>query len=69
MRVLADMKRHGKGVIGMKILGAARLVDRIDDALPYALASPVVDCFTIGSESREQFQDRVGRIPKASVRG
>jgi 1-deoxyxylulose-5-phosphate synthase len=67
--VLADMKRQGKGVIGMKILGAGRLVDRIDDALQYALASPVIDCFTIGSESQKQFQDLVGRIPKASVRG
>ena len=50
--VLADMKRKGKGIIGMKILGAGRLRDRIDDALQYALASPVLDCFTIGAENR-----------------
>jgi len=67
--VLADMKRRGKGVIGMKILGAGRLVDKIDDALQYALASPVIDCFTIGSENRKQLQDLLARIPKASVRG
>ncbi|HSD65859.1 MAG TPA: aldo/keto reductase [Vicinamibacteria bacterium] len=67
--VLADMKRKGKGVIGMKILGAGRLRDRIDDALQYALASPVLDCFTIGAESRQQLGDLLARIPKASVRG
>ena len=50
--VLADMKRKGKGIIGMKILGAGRLRDRVDDALQYALASPVLDCFTIGAENR-----------------
>jgi aryl-alcohol dehydrogenase-like predicted oxidoreductase len=67
--VLADMKRQGKGIIGMKILGAGRLVNRIDESLQYALASPVLDCFTIGTESQEQLQNLIGRIPKASVRG
>ena len=67
--VLADMKRKGKGVIGMKILGAGRLRNRVDDALQYALASPVLDCFTIGAENRQQLEDLLTRIPKASVRG
>jgi len=67
--VLADMKRKGKGIIGMKILGAGRLRDRMDDALQYALASPVLDCFTIGAENRQQLGDLLTRIPKASVRG
>jgi 1-deoxyxylulose-5-phosphate synthase len=69
VRVLGQMKRQGKGVIGMKILGAGRLVGRIDDALQYALASPVIDCFTIGAENPRQFEDLLTRIPKASVRG
>jgi aryl-alcohol dehydrogenase-like predicted oxidoreductase len=67
--VLAEMKRQGKGVIGMKILGAGQLRDRIDDALQHALASPVLDCFTIGAETRAQLEDLLVRIPKASVRG
>jgi aryl-alcohol dehydrogenase-like predicted oxidoreductase len=67
--VLAEMKRKGKGVIGMKILGAGRLRDRVDDALQYALASPVLDCFTIGAESQRELADLLARIPKASVRG
>jgi hypothetical protein len=44
--VLAEMKRKRKGVIGMKILGAKRLRDRVDDTLQYA-CPPVLDCFTI----------------------
>jgi aryl-alcohol dehydrogenase-like predicted oxidoreductase len=67
--VLADMKRQGKGVIGMKILGAGRLADRMDEALQYALASPVLDCFTIGTENQKEFKDLVARIAKAGVRG
>ena len=66
--VLAEMKRKGKGVIGMKILGAGRLRDRVDEALQYALASPVLDCFTIGAESQRELTDLVARIPKASTR-
>jgi aryl-alcohol dehydrogenase-like predicted oxidoreductase len=67
--VLAEMKRKGKGIIGMKVVGAGRLSSRIDDALQYALASPVLDCFTIGAENRTQLEDLLARIPKASVRG
>lgn len=66
--VLREMKAAGKGVIGMKILGAGRLRSRIDDALQYALASPVLDCFTIGAENRRELEDLLARIPKASVR-
>lgn len=67
--VLAQMKRQGKGIIGMKILGAGRLRNRVDDALQYALASPVLDCFTIGAENRRELEDLLERMPKASVRG
>lgn len=67
--VLQGMKAQGKGVIGMKILGAGKLKDRPDEALQYALAHNVIDCFTIGAESREQMQDLIRRIPPASVRG
>jgi aryl-alcohol dehydrogenase-like predicted oxidoreductase len=67
--VLREMKAKGKGVIGMKILGAGRLRDRADEALQYALALDCVDCFTIGSESRAEFEDLRKKIPAASVRG
>lgn len=67
--VLRQMKAAGKGIIGMKILGAGRLRDRVDECLQFALALDCVDCFTIGSESPQEFQDLLKRIPAASVRG
>jgi hypothetical protein len=56
-------------VIGMKILGAGKLRNKADEALQFALAQDCVDCFTIGSESRAEFEDLVAKIPAASVRG
>jgi predicted aldo/keto reductase-like oxidoreductase len=66
--VLKQMKASGKGVIGMKILGAGELRNRVDESLQFALAQDVLDCFTIGAESRAEMQDLVRRIPPASVR-
>jgi 1-deoxyxylulose-5-phosphate synthase len=66
--VLRDMKKKGKGVIGMKILGAGRLRNNADECLQYALSLDCIDCFTIGSESRGEMQDLVAKIPPASVR-
>lgn len=66
--VLRRMKAAGKGVIGMKILGAGRLVDRADESLQYALALDCVDCFTIGCEGQDQLASLLKKIPDASVR-
>ncbi len=65
--VLREMKRAGKGVIGMKILGAGRLRNRVEEALASALALDCVDCFTIGAESRQEMEDLVKKIPAASL--
>jgi predicted aldo/keto reductase-like oxidoreductase len=67
--VLREMKAKGKGVIGMKILGAGRLRDRADECLQFALSLDCVDCFTIGAESRAELEDLQRKIPAASVRG
>jgi len=67
--VLEKMKAAGKGVIGMKIFGAGRLSDRIDESLTFALHQPFLDCFTIGQESATQHMDLLKRIPAASTRG
>jgi aryl-alcohol dehydrogenase-like predicted oxidoreductase len=67
--VLAEMKAAGKGVIGMKIAGAGKLRSRIDESLQFVLAQKAVDCFTIGSESVEEFTSLTQKIPAASVRG
>ncbi|BDC52309.1 hypothetical protein F183_A46240 [Bryobacterales bacterium F-183] len=69
LQVLAEMKAAGKGVIGMKILGAGRLRSKPDEALQFALAQQSVDCFTIGSESRAEFEDLLRKIPAAAGRG
>ena len=67
--VLREMKAAGKGVIGMKILGAGKLRNKVDESLQFALSLDCVDCFTIGSESRAEMLDLVKKIPAASVRG
>ncbi|MCL4402856.1 MAG: aldo/keto reductase [Acidobacteria bacterium] len=69
LEVLEQLKAAGKGVIGMKILGAGRLRSRADECLQFALAQQAIDCFTIGAESREEMLDLTRKIPAASVRG
>jgi aryl-alcohol dehydrogenase-like predicted oxidoreductase len=66
--ILRQMKASGKGVIGMKILGAGKLKDQQDRALQYALSLDCLDCFTIGTENTDQFKDIYKRIPTASTR-
>jgi len=63
------MKAAGKGIIGMKILGAGRLRDKVDESLQFALAQDCIDCFTIGSESVAELTDLTRKIPAASTRG
>jgi predicted aldo/keto reductase-like oxidoreductase len=67
--VLRQMKAAGKGVIGMKILGAGALRHKADESLQFALSLDCVDCFTIGAESRDEMMDLTRKIPAASVRG
>jgi aryl-alcohol dehydrogenase-like predicted oxidoreductase len=66
--VLRQMKAAGKGVIGMKILGAGRLRTEVDKSLQFALSLDCVDAFTIGSEGRNEMLELVKKIPAASVR-
>ena len=67
--ILKQMKRAGKGVIGMKILGEGVMRHRVSEALAHALALDCVDCFTIGSENRTELADLIQKIPQASLRG
>lgn len=67
--VLHRMKAAGKGVIGMKILGAGKLRNKADESLQFALAQDCIDCFTIGHESLAELKDMTRKIPAASVRG
>ena len=63
--VLREMKKAGKGVIGMKILGEGALRDRVPEALRFAMALDCIDCFTIGAENREELSDLIRQIPAA----
>jgi len=51
----------------MKILGAGRLTNKINECLHYALGLDFVDAFTIGQENRDEMKDLMKRIPEASV--
>jgi predicted aldo/keto reductase-like oxidoreductase len=67
--VLKQMKAAGKGIIGMKVLGAGKLRTKADEAIQWHLAQELTDCFTIGSESRAEFEDLTRKISAASTRG
>lgn len=65
-KILKKMHADGKGIVGMKIFGGGQLVDKVDECLKYVLNQDFVDSFTIGQENREEFEDLLIRIPKAS---
>jgi hypothetical protein len=68
VKILERMHADGKGIIGMKILGAGRLTDRVDECLQYVLRLDCVDAFTIGQENQREMADLVRRIPPASLK-
>lgn len=67
--VLTRMKNNGKAIIGMKVYGAGRLVDKKDECLQFHTGAGLMDHFTLGIESMEQLKDIQKRLPEASVRG
>jgi hypothetical protein len=64
--VLRAMKKAGKGVLGMKIFGAGRLVPQADECLRFVLNLDCVDAFTIGCESAAQRADVTARIARVT---
>jgi len=66
VNVLRQMKQSGKVVMGMKILGDGKLVNRKDECIKYALAQDYLSCFTIGIETYDQFLDLEKRLPALS---
>jgi len=63
--VIREMRAAGKGIVGMKILGAGALRHRQDEALKFALALGLLDAFTIGAESIAEQKDLMARIAAA----
>jgi aryl-alcohol dehydrogenase-like predicted oxidoreductase len=64
--VIKEMRAAGKGIVGMKILGAGDLRHKQDDALRYALGLGLLDAFTIGAESINEQTDLMKRISVAA---
>jgi hypothetical protein len=67
-RVLTRMSKNGKAIIGMKVYGAGRLVNRKDECLEFHNGNDFITGFTLGIESYEQLRDIQKRLPEASVR-
>ena len=63
--VIQQMRAQGKAIVGMKILGQGAMRDRPSEALHYALASGVLDAFTVGAESQIEQNDLIHRIAAA----
>jgi len=66
--VLKKMKEKGKGVIGMKVYGAGKLIHKKDECLQFHTSQDFIDSFTLGLESAEQLTDILKRLPEASLR-
>ena len=64
--VIREMKAAGKGVVGMKILGAGDMRNRQDEAIKYALSLGLLDAFTIGAENKTEQEDLIRRISAAA---
>jgi 1-deoxyxylulose-5-phosphate synthase len=64
--VMREMRKAGKGIVGMKILGEGDLRGRQDEALKFALSLDLLDAFTIGAESKGEQEDLIRRIAAAA---
>ena len=60
--VLEKMDEAGKGIYGMKVVGAGELGDDARDAIHYVLDIPSIDAITIGMVSRQQVDDNIGYV-------
>ncbi len=68
--VLKAIRRQGKAVIGMKIIGEGRFgksSEKRDESIKYALESGCVDAMVVGFEKVEEVDDFAVRAHKVSV--
>jgi len=65
--VLQEMKKNGKGVIGMKILGAGQLTHDVNRAIEHAVKLDCVDAFTIGFSRKEHLDEVVQKMLQFSA--
>jgi aryl-alcohol dehydrogenase-like predicted oxidoreductase len=70
--VIEKLHREGKGIIGMKLIGAGKFKndpDKIDKSLRFVLGLGTVDVIIIGFELPEQIDNYIARIHKISESG
>ncbi len=67
LAVLREMKAAGKGIIGMKILGAGAMSKEVDRALAYAAKLDVIDAMTMGFGAIHQFDEIAKKLPLLSA--
>src|SRR6185437_1502116 len=68
--VIKKIHAAGKGVVGMKIVGAGRLSDDSDrrqESVKFALGLGCVSILNVGFESPDQIDDLAGQIHKTKV--
>ena len=65
--VLKDMKRAGKAVIGMKILGAGQLTHDVNRAIDHAVKLDCLDTFTIGFSNKAHLDEVISKIPQVAL--
>jgi aryl-alcohol dehydrogenase-like predicted oxidoreductase len=64
MPVQQKFKDRGASVIGMKIFGAGRLVDKRDECMQFAQQLKYLDAMTIGSLTPDQIDDNIRLMAK-----
>jgi hypothetical protein len=62
---VAKIKKSGKFVMGMKILGEGTIADERDESLRYTLGLGTIDAMTIGFEKPEHVNDLLTRWESA----
>jgi aryl-alcohol dehydrogenase-like predicted oxidoreductase len=62
--LLKKAKSKGKGIIGMKIYGNGKLVDRKEECMKFAQENGVFDAMTIGAITPEQIDENLALMAK-----
>ena len=66
--VIEKLHREGKGIIGMKLIGAGKFKnesEKIDASLKYVLGLGTVDMIIVGFELPEQIDNYIARVRDA----
>jgi aryl-alcohol dehydrogenase-like predicted oxidoreductase len=66
--VIEKLHKEGKGIIGMKLIGAGKFKndsDKIDKSLKYVLGLKTVDMIIVGFELPEQIDNYIARVQNA----